>query len=79
MCVCIYIYIYIYIYINSQEHLSEKPTFNFLKTRIEVKIDETDDAWKKKKTILASYVLQQNLEICKIFILQIYFSVWLTE
>ena len=71
---------YIYIYINSQEHLSEKPTFNFIKTRIEVKIDETDDAWKKKKkkTILASYVLQQNLEICKISI-QIYFSVWLTE
>ena len=74
--------VYIYIYINSQEHLSEKPTFNFIKTRIEVKIDETDDAWKKKKkkkTILASYVLQQNLEICKISILQIYFSVWLTE
>ena len=39
-----YIYIYIYIYINSQEHLSEKPTFNFIKTRLAVKIDETDDA-----------------------------------
>ena len=52
---------YIYIYINSQEHLSEKPTFNFIKTSLAVKIDETDDAWgKKKKTTLASYVLQQN-------------------